>query len=77
MLLFVGTLQESFFAKKMIEKRGEEFQLFDDINELTKEMSFRKLNNMIITIEEARKNIKSNVSWAMILRVMLMGFMEG
>ena len=50
---------------------------FDDINELTKEMSFRKLNNMIITIEEARKNIKSNVSWAMILRVMLMGFMEG
>lgn len=34
MLLFVGTLQESFFAKKMIEKRGEEFQLFDDINEL-------------------------------------------
>ena len=49
----------------------------DDINELTKEMSFRKLNNMIITIEEARKNIKSNVSWAMILRIMLMGFMEG
>ena len=49
----------------------------DDINELTKEMSFRKLNNMIITIEEARKNIKSNVSWTMILRVMLMGFMEG
>lgn len=50
---------------------------FDDINELTKEMSFRKLNNMIMTIEEARKNIKSNVSWAMTLRVMLMGFMEG
>ena len=49
----------------------------DDINEMTKEMSFRKLNNMIMTIEEARKNIKSNVSWAMILRVMLMGFMEG
>ena len=49
----------------------------DDINELTKEMSFRKLNNMIMTIEEARKNIKSNVSWAMTLRVMLMGFMEG
>ena len=49
----------------------------DDINELTKEMSFRKLNNMIMTIEEARRNIKSNVSWAMTLRVMLMGFMEG
>ncbi|MCI9070746.1 DNA polymerase III subunit delta' [Clostridium sp.] len=50
---------------------------FDDINELTKEMSFKKLNNMIIAIEEARKNIKSNVSWIMTLRIMLMSFMEG
>lgn len=49
----------------------------NDIKELTKEMSFRKLNNMIKTIEEARRNIKSNVSWAMTLRVMLMSFMEG
>ena len=48
-----------------------------EINELTKEMSFKKLNNMIKTIEEARKNIKSNVNWGMTLRVMLMGFMEG
>ena len=48
-----------------------------EINELTKEISFKKLNNMIKTIEEARKNIKSNVNWAMALRVMLMGFMEG
>lgn len=48
-----------------------------EINELTKEMSFKKLNNMIKTIEEARRNIKSNVNWAMALRVMLMGFMEG
>ena len=48
-----------------------------EINELTKEMSFKKLNNMIKTIEEARKNIKSNVNWGMALRVMLMGFMEG
>ena len=49
----------------------------EDIKELTKEMSFKKLNNMIKTIEEARRNIKSNVSWGMMLRVMLMGFMEG
>ena len=48
-----------------------------EINELTKEISFKKLNNMIKTIEEARKNIKSNVNWGMTLRVMLMGFMEG
>lgn len=49
----------------------------EDIKELTKEMSFKKLNNMIKTIEEARRNIKSNVSWGMMLRVMLIGFMEG
>ena len=48
-----------------------------EISELTKEISFKKLNNMIKTIEEARKNIKSNVNWGMTLRVMLMGFMEG
>ena len=49
----------------------------ETLKELTKEMSFKKLNNMIKTIEEARRNIKSNVSWGMTLRVMLMGFMEG
>lgn len=47
-----------------------------NINELAKDLSFRKLNNMVKKIEEARKNIKSNVSWSMTLRVMLMGFME-
>ena len=34
MFLFVGTTQESFFAKKIVEKRGEDFQLFDSVNEL-------------------------------------------
>ena len=48
-----------------------------DINEINKGMSFRKLNNMIDYIEEARINIKSNVNWSMTLRVMLMGFTEG
>lgn len=48
-----------------------------EINELTRELSFKKLNNMILKIEEARKNIRSNVNWTMTLRVMLMGFMEG
>ena len=48
-----------------------------DIKEITLELSFKKLNNMIKNIEEARVNIKSNVSWTMTLRIMLMGFMEG
>lgn len=73
----------SFIRDILIDKEvgNEEFIIngdkLEDIRELTKEMSFRKLNNMIKTIEEARKNIKSNVSWVMTLRVMLMGFMEG
>ena len=65
----------------IFEIENEEFIInsdkLEDIKELTKEMSFKKLNNMIKTIEEARRNIKSNVSWGMMLRVMLMGFMEG
>ena len=74
-----GLFIRDILINKEIE--NEEFIInsdkLDDIRELTKEMSFRKLNNMIKTIEEARKNIKSNVSWVMTLRVMLMGFMEG
>ena len=34
MVLFVGTLHESYFAKKIVEKRGEEFALIDDMKEL-------------------------------------------
>ena len=50
---------------------------FDDINEITKEMSFRKLNNMIMTIEEARRNIKSNVSWVMTIKCNVNGLYGG
>lgn len=49
----------------------------NEIKELTREMSFRKLNNLMNSIEEARRNIKSNVNWAITIRVMLMSFLEG
>ena len=48
-----------------------------DIERLTNEMSFKKLNKMLLGLQEARKNIKNNVSWAMTVRIMLMDFMEG
>ena len=74
-----GLFIRDILINKEIE--NEEFIInsdkLEDIKELTKEMSFKTLNNMIKTIEEARRNIKSNVSWGMMLRVMLMGFMEG
>ena len=74
-----GLFIRDILINKEIE--NEEFIInsdkLEDIKELTKEMSFKKLNNMIKTIEEARRNIISNVRWGMTLRVMLMGFMEG
>ena len=47
------------------------------IERLTNEMSFKKLNKMLLGLQQARKNIKNNVSWAMTVRIMLMDFMEG
>ena len=73
----------SFIRDVLIDKEIEDNNFIinkdriDDIKEITKEISFKKLNNMIINIEEARANIKANISWTMTLRVMLMGFMEG
>lgn len=34
MVLFIGTTHESYFAKKMVEKRGEEYQVLDRMQEL-------------------------------------------
>ena len=48
-----------------------------EIERLTNEMSFKKLNKMLLGLQEARKNTKNNVSWAMTVRIMLMDFMEG
>lgn len=48
-----------------------------EIERLTNEMSFKKLNKMLLGLQEARNNIKNNVSWAMTVRIMLMDFMEG
>ena len=48
-----------------------------EIERLTNEMSFKKLNKMLLGLQEASKNIKNNVSWAMTVRIMLMDCMEG
>ena len=48
-----------------------------EIERLTNEMSFKKLNKMLLGLQEASKNIKNNVSLAMTVRIMLMDFMEG
>ncbi len=71
-----------FIRDIMIHKEIENENLIinsdkiNEIKELTREMSFRKLNNLMNSIEEARRNIKNNVNWAITIRVMLMSFLE-
>lgn len=52
-VLFVGTLHESYFAKKIIEKRGEDFKVLDDIWELqylVNDILRSKANTVILDI---------------------------
>lgn len=71
-----------FVRDIMIHKEIENEELIingdklNEIKELTRELSFRKLDSLMNGIEEARRNIKSNVNWGITLRVMLMSFLE-
>lgn len=47
-----------------------------DIEVLAMEMSYKKLSNIIEKIGEARKSLLSNSNFQLIIRVMLIGFME-
>ena len=71
-----------------LEKEGYETDICDDGEEglyYMKERSHdlvildRMLPSMdgITVLQEARKNIKNNVSWAMTVKIMFMDFMEG
>lgn len=78
----VLSIISDFIRDIMIHKEIENESLIingdklNEIKELTREISFRKLNNLMNSIEEARRNINSNVNWAITLRVMLMSFLE-
>jgi DNA polymerase-3 subunit delta' len=78
----VLSIMGDFIRDIMIHKEIENESLIinsdkiDQIKELTREMSFRKLNNLMSSIEEARRNIKNNVNWAVTIRVMLISFLE-
>lgn len=49
----------------------------EDIQKLAINMSYKKLNNIIDKIREARSNLVSNSNFAATIRIMLIGFMEG
>lgn len=50
---------------------------YEDIKKLAIDLSFNKLNKILEKIKEAQKNINSNSNFAVAIRVMLIGFMEG
>ncbi|MGL5380164.1 DNA polymerase III subunit delta' [Clostridium sp.] len=49
----------------------------ENIQKLAINMSYKKLNNIIDKIREARVNLISNSNFAATIRIMLIGFMEG
>lgn len=67
MVLFVGTLHESYFAKKIVEKREEEFALLDDIRELQyliNDILRSKANTVILDISPYVDEVETVVSAA-------------
>ncbi|MDS0526839.1 DNA polymerase III subunit delta' [Clostridium sp. SHJSY1] len=49
----------------------------DDISRLSSELSYNRLNSMLKNIEEARSNFENNISYSMVISIMLIGFLEG
>lgn len=78
LLSIIGDFIRDIIIHKEIENENLIINIdkISEIKELTREMSFRKLNNLMSSIEEARRNIKNNVNWAVTMRVMLMSFLE-
>lgn len=49
----------------------------DEIEYIASNTSYKKLNLILMKIEEARRTLRSNTNFETTIRVMLMGFMEG
>lgn len=49
----------------------------EDIGILSSELSYNRLNLMLKNIEEARSNFENNISYSMVISIMLIGFLEG
>ena len=52
---------------------GDKYEI---IKKIAIEMSYKKLNNMIDKIGEARKSLQNNSNFQLTIRVMIIGFME-
>lgn len=52
------------------------FDKIDKIKDISRGMSYKKLNNMLKYIKEARMSFNSNTNYSMTISVLLMGFAE-
>ena len=52
------------------------FDKFDKIKDISRGISYKKLNSMLEYIKEARLNFNSNTNYSMTISVLLMGFAE-
>lgn len=52
------------------------FDKFNKIKDISRGMSYKKLNSMLEYIKEARLNFNSNTNYSMTISVLLMGFAE-
>jgi DNA polymerase-3 subunit delta' len=52
------------------------FDKVDKIKDISRRISYKKLNNMLEYITEARINFNSNTNYSMTISVLLMGFAE-
>ena len=58
------------------EDRTINIDKYSEISELAKEMSYKRLNNMILNIDETRRQFNNNVSYLAGISMMLINFLE-
>lgn len=58
------------------EDRTINIDKYSEISELAKEMSYKRLNNMIVNIDETRRQFNNNVSYLAGISMMLINFLE-
>ena len=75
--ILLSYIRDTMFLKEL--NNGELIVNFDKvqkINDISRGMSYKKLNNMLEYISEARINFNSNTNYSMTIGVLLMGFAE-
>ena len=73
-ILFIGDI--IIFKELNNKNLIVNFDKIDDIEDISRGISYKKLNSMLEYIKEARINFNSNTNYSMTVSVMLMGFAE-